>query len=72
MRIWLTKSLIVFSHVNYSVTKIPYAESKNRNLFYSHVNYSVTKIIKTIQLIIERFYSHVNSSVTKIRADGTL
>ena len=33
-----------YSHVNYSVTKMPPITRIKEYLFYSHVNYSVTKI----------------------------
>ena len=33
-----------YSHVNYSVTKIPTDLVQEEGQFYSHVNYSVTKI----------------------------
>ena len=35
---------LFYSHVNYSVTKIPKGVIVVTSSFYSHVNYSVTKI----------------------------
>ena len=35
---------LFYSHVNYSVTKMPEHDGILSSWFYSHVNYSVTKI----------------------------
>ena len=56
-----------YSHVNFSVTKIPFPEIQGGYMFYSHVNFSVTKIALIAVSRSHWFYSHVNFSVTKIR-----
>ena len=57
---------LFYSHVNYSVTKIPTDALILSAWFYSHVNYSVTKIVVPVYFFVNAFYSHVNYSVTKI------